>query len=303
MTTDVAGAPRAQVLAAAVLWGTTGTAQALGPAGTTPASVGALRIVVGAVGLAAAAVVARQSLRGAVHVRASRPLLLGAAAVAAYQVCFFSSMERAGVAVGTLVAIGSAPVWTGLGTFLLSGGRFDRGWAPATALAVAGCALLVLPGSAGAAQPLGVGLSLGAGASYAAFTLAGKRLLGLGFAPTPAMASMFAGGAVVLLPLLAPADLTWLATRRGVAMVAWLGLAATALSYVLFARGLARLHPATVATLSLAEPLTAAGLGVVLLRERPGLVGVAGGVLLIGGLALASLQPVLASRRCPQDRR
>jgi len=36
-----------QVLAAAVLFGTTGTAQALGPAGTTPVAVGAVRLLVG----------------------------------------------------------------------------------------------------------------------------------------------------------------------------------------------------------------------------------------------------------------
>ncbi|HFQ93738.1 MAG TPA: hypothetical protein ENK32_06995, partial [Anaerolineae bacterium] len=39
------------VLAAAVLWGTTGTAQAFAPAGAHPLSVGAMRLLVGGVAL------------------------------------------------------------------------------------------------------------------------------------------------------------------------------------------------------------------------------------------------------------
>lgn len=41
------------VLAAAVLFGTTGTAQALGPESTTPLGVGAARLIVGGTALAA----------------------------------------------------------------------------------------------------------------------------------------------------------------------------------------------------------------------------------------------------------
>ena len=43
--------PTLAVLAAAVLFGTTGTSQALGPDDTTPLGVGAMRILVGAVAL------------------------------------------------------------------------------------------------------------------------------------------------------------------------------------------------------------------------------------------------------------
>ena len=40
--------PRAQVLLAALCFGTTGTAQALGPGGASPLTVGAVRVAVGA---------------------------------------------------------------------------------------------------------------------------------------------------------------------------------------------------------------------------------------------------------------
>ena len=42
-----------------------------------------------------------------------RPLILAAAATAAYQLCFFGGVRLAGVAIGTVVGVGSGPVWGG----------------------------------------------------------------------------------------------------------------------------------------------------------------------------------------------
>ncbi len=55
-------------------------------------------------------------------------LLLAAAAVGGYQVCFFTAVRMTGVAVGTVVAIGSAPVFTGALSRLTGGPRLDLRW-------------------------------------------------------------------------------------------------------------------------------------------------------------------------------
>ena len=100
------------------------------------------------------------------------------------------------------------------------------------------------------------------------------------------MAVLFAGGALLLLPLLLVVDLGWVATWSGVATVLWLGAVPTALAYWLFARGLRRLPAAEVATLTLAEPVTATLLGVAVLGE-PVTVGLLiGGVLVVASLAV-----------------
>src|SRR3954454_10529396 len=91
------GVSRANVLLASVLFGTTGTAQALGPSGTSPATVGAGRIVVGGLLLVLVA-------RGARRWPWSVAVLVGGAAVATYQLCFFAAVADTGVAVGTVVA-------------------------------------------------------------------------------------------------------------------------------------------------------------------------------------------------------
>ena len=281
------------MLGSALLFGTTGTAQALGPA-APPAAVGAARVVVGAAALVLAA-----ALTGALtrRMRGGGPgVLVAAAGVAGYQVCFFAGVARTGVAIGTIVAIGSAPAVTGLLDLVVRRERPERRWALATALAVAGGALLIASGGEGehAADPVGVLLALGAGASYAIYTVAAKGSLDRGREPLAVMASAFGLGAVLLAPVLAVADVGWLARTDGILLAAYLGLGPTALAYVLFARGLRRLAPRTVATLTLAEPLTAAALGVAVLGERPPPVGIAGAALVLLGLL------TLAGRRDPR---
>lgn len=280
---------------AAALWGSTGTAQALGPEEADPVSVGAARIAVGALLLLA---LSRASRGGA---EAARPtisrqapvalvLLLGGLCVAAYQGCFFVGVARAGVAVGTVVALGVAPLLTGL-LGLVLGERPDRRWAVATVAAVVGMTLLVAgTGGAGASiDALGIAAAVGAGGSYAGYTIAARTLLLRGLPGLGVMAGLFGVGAVLLLPALVVADLGWLATGRGLAMVAWLGVVATGLSYVLFQHGLARLSAGTVATLSLAEPVTATLLGVLVLRERLSVLTAVGIAVVVLGLLVVAL--------------
>jgi DME family drug/metabolite transporter len=89
-----------------------------------------------------------------------------ALAVAAYQPLFFAGVSLTGVAVGTVTAIGSAPVWAGLIGLLFGGEKPSARWALATALAVAGCALLLLGSGGVSVDPLGVLLYLAAGLGY-----------------------------------------------------------------------------------------------------------------------------------------
>jgi DME family drug/metabolite transporter len=104
------------------------------------------------------------------------------------------------------------------------------------------------------------------------------------------MAGVFTLGAVLLVPVLALGDLGWLRSADGVVMALWLGAVPTALAYILFAHGLRLLQPSEVATLTLAEPVTAAALGAMALGERPGPVAVAGIALVIAGLAVLALR-------------
>jgi DME family drug/metabolite transporter len=212
-----------------------------------------------------------------------RPTLIGAASIAAYQLCFFAAVSLTGVAIGTIVAIGSAPILAGLLSWLVDRERPQRRWIMATLLAVAGCTVLIASGGTLNVNAGGVLLALGAGAAYAVYAHSSKALLAE-HTPDLVTAVLFSLGAVFLLPVLFISDLSWLSTGRGLMVALHLGLVATALAYILFTRGLQRIPVSSAVTLSLAEPLTAALLGILLLRERltfPGLIGIS---LLLTGL-------------------
>lgn len=277
---------RVQVLIAAILFGTTGTAQALGPSASTPLTVGASRILVGGTILAAVAVAAG-GLRGRWPVR---QVVLAGAGVAAYQLAFFQAVADTGVAIAAIVAIGSGPIFAGLLERILDGAWPGARWLAATLLATAGVVVLTLASAGDTSLSVaGIGLALLSGAGYATYTIVAKRLLRLGHEPVAVMGVSFGLGAVLLLPVLALGDTAWLATPEGLALAFYLGIIPTALSYALFARGLRRLDASEVTTLVLAEPLTATVLGVLALGERVGVAGAIGGALVLAGLAVLAL--------------
>ncbi len=286
-------------MAGAVLWGTTGTAQALGPDGSTPLAVGAARLVFGSVLLVAWVHLIRRRVgeREGSAVgsgRRWRIALLGGLAVAGYQVAFFAAVDQAGVALGTAVTIGSAPTLTGVLEAVLHRRAPNLRWRVATVISTLGVVLLAGPG-AGDVVVTGVLLAVLAGASYAVYTLSAKALIDGGMPSDLAMSRIFLAGGVVLLPVLLLSDRTGLGTGRGVVMVLWLAAATIVAAYLLFGVGLSFVSASAAATLSLAEPLTAAVLGLAVLGERLSAAAAIGCGLILLGLVVLVAGPRVGS--------
>jgi DME family drug/metabolite transporter len=225
-----------------------------------------------------------------------KPALFTALTIATYQLAFFGGVARTGVAVGTIIGIGSAPIMAGILSWWIDGERPGPRWIVATLLAIAGCVLLVLPGGSVQIDGSGILLALGAGLSYALYTLSSKRLIAH-YPPDAVMAVGFCGGALLLLPLLLGRDFGWVLEPGGLLVALHLGLVATGLSYALFGRGLKDTPAATAVTLSLAEPLTAGVLGVVVVGEQIMVTTLLGIGLLLGGLAWLTIPSRIAWRK------
>jgi drug/metabolite transporter, DME family len=277
---------RSYVLLASVLFGTTGTAQALGPAGLSPFTVGAVRVVLGGGVLGLLALAGSRSAA-----RMSPALVLCAgAAIAVYQLTFFEAVHRAGVAVGAVVAIGSGPVVAGVleRTFgdTWPGGR----WLGATALAIAGIVALSFGGTGHAtASTSAILLALASGTAYATYTVLAKRLLHAGAGPVRVMGAAFGVGSVFLLPVLLVGNTLWLHSTHGIELAAYLAVGPTILAYLLFARGLQQLTASETTTIVLAEPVTATVLGVAVLHQPLGATAVVGVLLVVAGLGVLAL--------------
>lgn len=280
--------PVTAVLAGGVLFGTAGVAQSFAPAGASPVAVGAVRLSVGALVLAVYVIARGGSLRGIVEHWRARLMVLAALGAASYQPFFFGGIQRAGVPLGTLVAVGSAPVFTGLLSWAVLRERPTRAWALATAVCVGGLALLTGV-SVAEGSVVGVALSAGAGGSIACYSVAAKRMLTRGVPLLELCASSFLLGSLVMVPLAGVLGLGWVATVPGALVALYLGVLTMGVANVLYARGLGQLPAASAATLTLADPLTATLLGAVLLSQVLAPVGVLGLAVLAGGLVLQGI--------------
>jgi DME family drug/metabolite transporter len=250
--------------------------------------VGALRLLVSAAffGIYAAAGLRRQSTTALfAHIQWGWVLLAGAS-MAAYNLTFFAGVKASSVAVGTAIALGSGPIWAGLLQLVVARRSPSRVWWVGTSLAVAGGSLMVL----GSAQQLdismaGIGLCLTAGLSYAVYTLVSQRLV----AHTPAAIvtlSIFSCAALMAVPAAFVVSGFPAVRAQGWWIMAYLGVVATGVAYLLFTHALSRISGTTAVSMCLVEPLTAFCLAIVVIGERPPPPAFAGLALVMLGLAL-----------------
>lgn len=280
------------IIGAALLWGTTGTAQAFSPAGFDPKVIGAMRLIVG--GLVLLLLAIKRHDLGKISDWKMLPLLSAAILTASYQICFFTAVAKTGVAVGTVVGIGSAPIAGGLLGRIFRGEQLDRRWCLATLLAICGCVLLSLTSGDVSVDTIGILLALAAGFSYASFSLIIKGMLEK--LPPNAMAVIICLAGLILSPVLLNVDPQWLWQPRSIIVILYIGLITMAISYWLFSRGLMTVPVSSVTTLSLAEPATAAVLGIVVLGEQLTVQACFGIALIFSGLV------VLVAKRKSKNR-
>lgn len=278
----------ALVLAAAVLWGTTGTAQSFAPPQLSSYWVGALRLVASSLFFVAWLVLTeRQALgRAAMTSLPWRGVVAAAVCMSAYNLAFFAGVSASGVAVGTAIAIGSGPVWAGILQALVSRRPPSLAWWLGTVLAVGGGALMIsASGAVQALTPLGVALCLAAGLSYAIYALVNKTLVADASAAA-VTGAVFTLAALLSLPVaLALAGLP-VVRAADLAIVAWLGVMSTGVAYLLFSHALRHISGATAVALALAEPVTAFVLALVVVGERPGASAFLGLLCVLAGLAV-----------------
>ncbi|WP_431802617.1 EamA family transporter [Halobacillus andaensis] len=155
-------APFFMVLLAASLWGTTGTAQTF-LNNSHPISVGATRLAVGGLFLFAAALAFKKF---SFQRLSKRHVIFAAFCMACYQPFFFSAVSMTGVAIGTVVGIGSAPIMAGAIDWLILRRAKSIHWWAATILSIVGCLMLFVNSEDVVVDPLGILFALGAGLSF-----------------------------------------------------------------------------------------------------------------------------------------
>lgn len=288
------------VLAGGVLLGTAGTAGALAPDHASTTALGALRLVVGAIGLLIAVPLLGGSWCGAIRTCTRWPVWIMGGCSAAYQPLFFEAIHRTGVGTSTLIAVGAAPIFAGLLAWAVLRQRPTRTWLLATLIAALGL-LLRSWNNIGLDDLLGLLMATTAALSVGCYVVAAKAELNRASHPVELPAAAYTIGALALLPLLLTQPLDWLATPRGITVALYLGIATMAVGNILAIQGMQRLHAGPAATLLLTDPLTATILGATLLGEQIEPIAVLGLLLVLFGLVLQvrTLDPTKPTR--PSD--
>lgn len=287
------------VVGASTLWGTTGTVATFAPS-VSPLAIGAVAMGVG--GLLQALYAVRPIANHWAGLRGRWLLVsLGAAAVAVYPLAFYSSMHLSGVALGTVIAIGSAPLASAVIERVADRKELTRRWVLGALTGVAGAGLLCFsadgagrPGGLAEAwaMPAGIVLGLVAGITYALYSWAAHRLIGGGVPSRAAMGAVFGLGGLLLMPVLALTGRPLVESWGNFTVGAYMALVPMFAGYVLFGWGLARVRASTATGLSLMETVVAAVLAVVVVGERLPALGWLGVAMVLASLfVLTPRQP------------
>ncbi|MGE7918758.1 DMT family transporter [Viridibacillus sp. NPDC093762] len=272
--------PYAFVLLAAVLWGTVGTTQTFLTDDINPLTVAMMRSAVGGGTLLCIAILMRK-----IKFRhwAWKYTFFAALSMALFQPLFFSSVRLTGVAIGTVVTIGSSPVFAGLIDWLYFKNRPTLTWVIATLLAIVGCVLLFVNKGEATVNPVGIAMALCAGAAFAIYTHVSKASMEKVEA-LPAVAMTFTISALLLCPISLVYGIEWVGQSANWLPLAFMGVFDTSIAYLLFLTALQKISSSSAVTLSLGEPLTAAILGVFLVGEYLSVTAWIGVAMLLGGI-------------------
>ncbi len=219
-------------------------------------------------------------------------LATGACGYALQAGCYFAALERINASLLSLLLY-TFPAIVAAAAVALGRDRMDSRRLAALGLAFGGLALVVAGAGAGALDPLGAALGLGAAVVYSTYILVSDGIVARvrprvlsALVCTGAAASLTVGSA--FLGELRPGELT----VAGWGWLVCLAVVSTVVSISLFFAGLRRVGPTTASILATVEPLVTVLLAFLVFGETLGVVQVVGGGLVLA--AVLVLQAVTA---------
>lgn len=274
------------ILLAALCWSTTGTSQALAPEGATPYVIGGLRLWLGCFFLFLLCFFTKKLPD--LKALPKKSAFLSAMGILFFQLFFFASVSKTGVAVGTAAVCGLSPIMAGLFAFIFLKERPSGLWYFATLIAIVGLILLSLTDDM-QANAMGLLLALAAASAYAVYVVFAKQLSG--GEPAAMIMVLFAIGSVFVTPVFFMFPIDWIFTPRGLLVSLHLGLIATALGYTCYLTGLQTTPVSTAATLNLSESIEAACWGIFILGEMLLPLHLAGMGLIFASTLVLTVKP------------
>ncbi len=208
-------------------------------------------------------------------------LALGALGYAAQSGLFFSALERMDASLVSLLLY-TYPALVFAAALLLGREHMRRATLAALVLCSAGTALVLLGGSAGALDELGVALALGAALAYSAYILVIDGVVAR--IDAFLLGALVCTGAAGTFAVVGAASGALHFTSGGWVWIVAIALLSTVLPVSMFALGLERVGAATAAIVSTIEPVVTVALAVALYGDALRALQIAGGGLVLAGV-------------------
>ena len=198
------------------------------------------------------------------------------------------------MAVGTVIAVGSTPIFAGLIQAFLYKDKPDLLWYIATLLAIAGLVLVNMVDGVDFVW-YAVILPLLAGLTLAVSVIVAPRVAQPHSAEEGMTIAMLMA-ACLMLPFFFIFPTEWIFTPRGALCVGMLGVVNAALGFTLELIGFKNTPTLIASTLTLGEPMGAALIGIFILNEPYTMESVTGIVLLFLSIIILIVGPELKQR-------
>lgn len=269
------------------LAGTAGTVAAIYAINTPSPVIGFVRLSIGAITLLLLAPFLGGKLRNLPRLVTRPGVWIMGASSASYQVFFFASVERTGVATAALITVGCIPVSAGIVGWIFLRERPSKIWYLSTAIAISGLVIASI-GELETNDATGLLYAVLAGSGIGAYINAAKIEVRAGGHSTQLPGMAFLLGSIGLF-FVVQSDLMQMQwTTQTILLAVYLGAVTMGIANGIQIVGLRGISPGVASTMMLADPVTAAVLGVVVLGEAVTLNGAVGLILVVIGLAMQS---------------
>ncbi|MGK5544483.1 DMT family transporter [Streptomyces sp. URMC 127] len=281
------GIPWAPMAATALLWGSAFTAIQVALPDYSPAAIALLRMAITVVLLLPCLFLGRIGrLRRA---DALRMAAFGLTGMTAYQVLLCAGEQSVDAGTAAML-IAASPVFTTVLGMAFLGDRPGRRGLAGLAVALTGALTVAVTSGGGSGSLMGALMVLGAAATQATSFALQKPLL----KKYSGVECVFYGSLFGMLPLLplAPGAVGQIAAADGhrTLAVLWLGVGCTAMAFWTWSRTLRATTASTAALVLYAVPVAALLLDAVFLGNLPSLNAAGGGLLVLAGVAVATVR-------------
>jgi drug/metabolite transporter (DMT)-like permease len=227
-------------------------------------------------------------------------LLLGAFGYAAQGGLYFGALTRMDASLTSLLTY-IYPILVFLGALALGREKASARRLGALGLAASGTMLVLLGGSIGAVDPLGVAMALGCAVVYGTYILISDRMIGA-VDPFVLAALVCSGAAVSMLGV----GTTTGSLHFGFALAGWewialLACGSTVLGISAFLVGMRDVGPGTASIVSTAEPAVTVGLATTIYGEALGSSQIFGAVLVLGAVVILQMRDGTVGDDAPAD--